>query len=242
MVLTFTNLSMTLEKGMPVYPGDPELDFEQHLDISKCGFGYNIIHFPEHCGTHVDAPNHQNLDDPRGVEAWDHPKFKSNFMYFIDLSNAPEAQEFGGIKYLLKVTDEHLKPHIDKMKGRGAILIRTGYDKFLEARKKHVEGEIPYLTKEAAGLLAKLDNINVIGIDSLTIDETGKKDSNGKSIPVQDAHHALTKKKMVIESLVNLHRLNKSRLYKLISEPVIIKGATGAPVTILAGAEISHHC
>lgn len=225
--MTVVELHIKLEPGIPVYPGDPELKREVASDLKETGFGHFVHSLSDHHGTHIDAPNHQNPDMvDKGVEVFDKPQFKFNKACLIDLSGSPEVEEVDGIKYLLKITEKHLEPYIDEMKKVGAVLIRTGYDKWFEAKKSHVAGKIPFLTKEAAALLAKLDGVNVIGIDSLTIDETGA------SEPVHDAHFALTKTKMIIESMVNLHKIPKE--FSLTSMPLIIKGATGCPVIVFA--------
>ena len=86
------------------------------------------------------------------------------------------------------------------------------------------------INKEAAEFIASFDNVNVVGVDSLTIDPVGK----------HDAHWILTKDKFVVESLVNLdqipleHRMN----FDLQTSPFRIKGATGAPVVAHAFVKV----
>lgn len=62
------DLTLPIYEGMPVYPGDPEVEIEQ-VDIFENG-GWNMkrIHMNGHDGTHVNASSHctvkgKTLDD-----------------------------------------------------------------------------------------------------------------------------------------------------------------------------------
>ena len=91
--------------------------------------------------------------------------------------------------------------------------------------KVHNPDTLPYLTEEASQFLSAFPNIKVVGIDSLTVDPFGG----------HDAHHAL-KDKMIVESLVNLHEIppRGSLDFMLQTSPIIIEGATGAPIVACA--------
>jgi len=107
----------------------------------------------------------------------------------------------------------------------GAVLIRTGYDKWLEANKPHIPESLPYLNKEAAEFLASFKNIKVIGIDSLTIDPVGSHNS-----------HQTLKSLLIVESLVHLCEIPKEARnnFDLQTSPVRIVGATGGPIAAYA--------
>lgn len=57
------DLSQTLEPGMSVYPGDPEVKIEQIHNLNKEGWRLRLLSFSSHAGSHVDAPAHM---DERG--------------------------------------------------------------------------------------------------------------------------------------------------------------------------------
>lgn len=52
------DLTVPLEEGMEVYPGDPEVRIREWASIRKDGYFMNVLSIGEHTGTHVDAPAH----------------------------------------------------------------------------------------------------------------------------------------------------------------------------------------
>lgn len=62
------DLSLPIESGMPVFPGDPEVEIEQVLNLAEHGWNMSRLHMNSHDGTHVNVPFHaiasgKNLDD-----------------------------------------------------------------------------------------------------------------------------------------------------------------------------------
>lgn len=62
------DITRTIDNGMPVWPGDPEVRLEWLSQISEGGaVNLTSIHMCAHAGTHIDMPSHfleqaQNLD------------------------------------------------------------------------------------------------------------------------------------------------------------------------------------
>lgn len=54
------DLSQTLENGMQVFPGDPEVKIEQVHTIENEGWRLKYLQFSSHVGTHVDALAHMD--------------------------------------------------------------------------------------------------------------------------------------------------------------------------------------
>lgn len=220
------DLAEPLKENLEVYPGDPKPLKGVFRDINKTGYQHHTYRLGDHnFHPHGDAPKHQNIDlQNQGFEVFD-LEYCFNSACLIDLSDSHEAEEFDNIKYLVEVKKEHLKPHSKIFSKKKAILIRTGYDRWLEANKKHLPGKIPYLNKEAADFLSEFKNIKVIGIDSLTIDPSGK-------------HYAHQKFKelLIVESLVHLYDIPKNSRddFDLQTSPIRIVGATGGPIIAYA--------
>ena len=105
------------------------------------------------------------------------------------------------------------------------MILRTGYDKWLESNKKHIPSNIPYIDGSAIDIISKFEKLKVIGTDSLTIDEIGK----------NYAHRKL-KDKLIVECLVNLYSIPKRYMYSfyLQTNPIVIVGATGGPILAYA--------
>jgi kynurenine formamidase len=62
------DLTLPIYAGMPVYPGDPEVEIEQIQTLEKDGWNMKRIHMNGHDGTHVNAAAHckikgKTLDD-----------------------------------------------------------------------------------------------------------------------------------------------------------------------------------
>ncbi|MFA6227972.1 MAG: cyclase family protein [Patescibacteria group bacterium] len=220
------DLTQPLPLNAEVYPGDPKPERRLFSDIDKTGWHHYIHVIGDHVfQPHVDGPNHQNPQlKSQGVETFG-IDFCFNDAFLMDLSTSSESQTVRSINYLLEVKKKHLKPFVELFSQKSAVLIRTGYDKWLEANNPHQPENLPYLSKEAAEFIASFPNIKVVGIDSLSVDPA-------KS---HVAHQEL-KRVMIVESLVHLneipqeHRLN----FSLQTSPIKIIGATGGPVVVYA--------
>ncbi len=52
------DLSYPIETGMPVYPGDTEVNIHNERTWEADGFRLSSLHSTMHAGTHIDAPSH----------------------------------------------------------------------------------------------------------------------------------------------------------------------------------------
>ncbi|NRQ40428.1 hypothetical protein HII36_52725, partial [Nonomuraea sp. NN258] len=59
--MELVDLSVPIESGMPVYPGDPEVSIGPALTVARDGVNVLGLHLGSQAGTHVDAPFH--IDD-----------------------------------------------------------------------------------------------------------------------------------------------------------------------------------
>ncbi len=224
------DLTQLLRLNVEVYPGDPKPERKEFSNIGKTGWQHFIHSIGDHnFQPHADAPNHQNLElQNKGIESFG-LKYFFNKAILIDLSNAAESQDFDGIRYLREVRRKHLDKFEKQLSNVGAVAVRTGYDIWLEQNRPHKPENLPYLSREAANFIASFSGINVIGIDSLTVDLAGMHDS-----------HQLLSSRLIVESLVHLHKIPlEARMgFDLQTSPVKIEGATGGPVTAYAFVEI----
>ena len=227
------DLTEPLREDVEVYPGDPKPKKQVFSDIRKTGFQHHVYCLSDHCfHPHGDAPSHQNKElRHKGFESYG-IEFCFNPACLIDLSNSKAAKNSNGIKYLLEIRKEHLVPYSQIMAKKGAVVIRTGYDRWIESNRPHKPKNIPYLSKSAAEFIAGFKNIKVVGTDSITFDPCEKK-------PVHFAHQAL-KGNLIVESMVHLYEIPakaRSSFY-LQTSPVRIVGATGGPIAAYAFIEV----
>ncbi|MCP3685909.1 MAG: hypothetical protein GY861_24950 [bacterium] len=218
------NLTEPLKEGTEVYPGDPKPEKKVFSDIKESGCQHHIYSIGDHnFHPHGDAPKHQNPDlQHLGFESFD-LGFVFNKALMIDLSDSPESQDFDGIKYIVEIKKEHLEPFADQLSNIGALIIRSGYDRWLESNKKHTIKNLPHLNEEAAKYIASFKNMKVFGTDSLTVDRSG----------VNVSHKAL-KEKLIVESLVHIYEIPPEMEFDLMSHPVSIEGSTGGPIVAYA--------
>ncbi len=224
------DLTKPLTLDQEVYPGDSKPKRKVFSDIRETGWHHYIHELGDHhFQPHADAPNHQNPDRmDQGIEIFDVSSV-FNPAFLIDLSRSPEAKEINGITFLTEITKEHLLPHESLLHKKGAVLLRTGYDKWLENNYPHTPELLPYLTGEAAEYMASFKNLKVVGTDSLTVDPDRS----------HTAHQVL-KEKMIVESMVHLDAIpEKNRnSFDLQTSPLRITGATGGPVAAYAFVKI----
>jgi len=220
------SLNQPLTENQELFPGDPNITKELFTDINQTGYHHYVWKISDHhFHPHADAPNHQNLE----LQHQDLTHFDLSYQFnpacLIDLSQVSEAETINQIQFLTKIEKHHLQPHTNLFSQKGAVIIRTGYDRWLEANHPHNLKRIPYFTKKAGEFLTQFSNLKVIGVDSLTVDEL-------RSHTV----HQLFKEKLIVESLVNLHQIPKEnhQNFNLQTSPIAIKGATGGPVTTFA--------
>lgn len=224
------DLTQPLSLEQEVYPGDPKPIRKVFSDIHETGWHHYIHEIGDHhFQPHGDAPNHQNPElIHKGFEIFD-LDYCFNPAFMIDLSDSDGAQKVNGINFLLEITLEHLLPFDTYFSTKGAVILRTGYDKWLEKNLPHAPEILPYLSPEAANYLASLKNLKVVGTDSLTVDPDGSHTS-----------HQSLKEKLIVECMVHLHEIPETaRLnFDLQTSPLKIIGATGGPIIATAFVEI----
>lgn len=220
------DLNQPLDLDVEVFPGDPKPQKEIFSDINETGYQHHIYRLGDHnFHPHGDAPSHQNADLKHlGFETFD-LSFCFNSAFMVDLSDSAESLESDGVRFLTRVEKKHLEASTDLLSEVGAVVIRTGYDNWLETNRPHSTGTIPHLAEDASRFLAGFPNIKVVGIDSITIDPPGS-----------HASHRQLRDKMIVESLVHLHEIPEETRsgFDLQTAPVRIVGATGGPVAAYA--------
>lgn len=213
--LKIVDLSLPIHEAMAVYPGDPSVKIESLVSNTK---ELELV-IKTHHGTHVDAPLHRKME--KSLSEYSLDKFV-NPAVKIDLTPHSDTTR-EGVNYLQVVNQKHLEPYKNVIRQRGAVVIRTGYGSLIQ-RGLVKKDDIVYLTEDAGEFLAGFENLNVVGIDSLTID---KPKSGGK------VHNILLKKDIILlETLVNLESAPEE--FILWCLPLAIKNADGSPCRAVA--------
>ncbi len=208
------DLTHDLANGMPIYPGDPAPSFESYATISRNGVNLTRITMGSHTGTHIDAPRHFIQE---GITIDQIPIAKLiGEAYVADLSNIPIGGAIGPVDLRSKLEG--------KLSEGDIVICYTGCSDhwFDEAVRK----DYTYLTEEAARYLVT-KKISGIGIDFLSVEKFGAKDAV--------AHKTLLVNGIfIIESISNAIKQFVAQKVLLVSLPIRILGADGAPARVIA--------
>ncbi|QXJ24934.1 cyclase family protein [Actinomadura graeca] len=212
------DLSVPLVTGMPVYPGDPEVEAVPALTVAASGVNVLRLHMGSQSGTHVDAPFH--IDDalPRLDEL---P---------LGLFTGPAVvMDARGLPPRTPIPPDALP---DGLAPGTVLLIATGWSAHwgTDAYLAH-----PYPAPETAEAIVAR-GVRTVGIDALSVDRTPPPGSEDFSLA---AHRVLCGAGAVIaENLTGLGRLLDARAERLSVEvdlfPLALAGADGAPVRAVA--------
>jgi kynurenine formamidase len=226
---TIIDLTYSLNKGNAYWPGPSYAPFNYKTiaTLKDNGVSSGAYSTPEHLGTHIDAPNHfednQPSVDKLSLETLVGPAVVINISVKVD-NNAD---------YELTVDDIiHWEEVNGRIQERSIILLNTGwwrrwddYDKYKNADDDN-RLHFPGYSAEAAGFLVEKRDINGIGIDTLSADYGISTDFA--------AHHIINGAgKYILENVANLDKLPPSGA-TLIIAPIKIEGGSGGQTRIWA--------
>jgi len=208
------DLTLTISKSIPNFPGSPKPQFILWSDIKNDGYNLELLFFSSHTGTHIDAPYHFIKDG-------------------LKIHQIP-LDRLLGKAILIKLRKTENKPitkseiiSFEKKNGKisdnSSIFFFTEWQKNLNQSNYFTEN--PGLALSAAKYLVS-KKINLVGIDSPSID-LGKDES-------YSVHHILSKNNiLIVENLSNLNKIpSKEFIFTIL--PLKIKDATGSPVRAIA--------
>ena len=200
------DISVTLQEGILVYPGDPKYHITKTSTFSKDAMNVSKISLGVHTGTHVDAPLHfiQNGADTTTLEITRY----YGPCHVIDLQTIPFGQG---------ITREDL----ERVRIPDATILllqtRNGSIHSTEFFPRHV-----FLTEEGASYLIE-KQILAVGIDYLSIDAYN---SNNPAHHLLLAHHI-----PIFENLRLSHVLPGQ--YFFAGGPIKLKNSDGAPARVV---------
>lgn len=194
------DITQTLKKGIPNWPGDTPFDFEVGYTKEQTG-SVNIgkITTSLHTGTHADSPYHFD-SDAETMEQLDVNVFIGDCIVLdcrgeLEITAALlQKMNLRGVKRVLLKTVDHISPQFPV--------------------------DIPVISTDVAPYLKEQD-VFLLGVDNPSVDPLDSKEVS--------AHHALYANGIhIVEGLVLEHVT--PGLYELIALPLKIEGADGAPV------------
>lgn len=197
------DISVPLESGGLVYPGNPEIHIALQQAIAD-GASANVsrLEMGSHTGTHVDAPRHF-FDDGAGVDTLP-----------LDVLMGP-ALLIAVAPDVMAVTEEHLRSH--DLTHATRVLIRTRNSAFLRERDFHPD--FTYLSPDGAAYLVD-HGVKLVGVDYLSVEQ------------FHSGHHR-THRTLLERGVIIIEGLDLSEppagIYELRCLPLRLVGLDGAP-------------
>lgn len=209
------DLSVPVDAGTVVYPGDPVPRFEVHSTITAHGFNLLSIHLGSQSGTHVDAPYHFEEDGLR-IDEVPVDRFVGPGVVVDATGLAPRTE----------ITWEHVAPVADRIEPGVIVLLRTGWSAHYGTGTYF---EHPFLGADACRRMLDL-GARSFCIDAINIDETPDEEHPGVGFP---CHHLISRLDGVIGENFNLSVLPDGD-FLVACTPVRLTGADGGPVRAVA--------
>ena len=208
-------------------PGYEPFKLTTIATLEKDGVLSKHFSMPEHLGTHIDAPNHFESDQPDVSEL--DPGLLIGPGVVIDISARAELDA----DTLLTVADinEWEETH-GRIPDGAIVLLHTGWDRFWGnySRYKNQDAtgnlHFPSFSGDAAKFLIHHRKARGIGLDTLSIDAGLSRDFA--------VHHLVNNAgRFGLENVASMSKL-PARDFYLIVAPIRIEHGTGGPTRILA--------
>jgi kynurenine formamidase len=212
------DLTLTISKSIPSFPGSPKPQFIHWSDIGHDGYNLELLFLSSHTGTHLDAPYH----------------FVKNGLKIDQISLDRLIGKAILIKLKKMKNSSITKSDIvlfekknGKIPNRSSIFFYTKWQKNLNDNNYFTEN--PGLDTSAAKYLV-LKKINLVGIDAPSIDL-----GTDTSFTI---HKILSRNNiLIVENLTNLNKIT-SKEFTFTILPLKLKDATGSPVRAVASYQI----
>ena len=208
------DLTLTVSKSIPNFPGSPSPQFIPWSTIKNDGYNLELLFLSSHTGTHLDAPYHFTK---KGEKIHQIPITRLIGKALLIKIKKKKDQAITK-KDLLEFERKN-----GKINNFSSIIFFTGWQKNLN--KKFYFTNNPGLSKSATNYLVS-KKINLVGIDSPSID---------LGIDKQFTTHKILAKNniLIVENLSNLEKIPILEFYFTIL-PLKLKDATGSPVRAIA--------
>lgn len=205
------DISLTISRQLPTWPGDPELTLERVRKIEE-GSNANVsrLSMSVHTGTHVDAPYHFLPDGSTAEQLL--LKVLTGRVYVLHL---PDVDT---------ITAEVLADTAIPSRTR-RVLFKTRNSQYWSRQKEGFQTEFVGISQDGAEHLVRR-GIKLVGVDYLSVAPYKQ------SRPV---HESLLKAGVVIVEGLDLSEVSQGR-YTLYCLPLKLAGCDGAPArAILVG-------
>lgn len=210
MARRIVDLSYPITAGMPVYPGDAEVEFVWVSEIPDAECNLTRFSMSAHAGTHVDAPYHF-VSDGGTVDQ----------LALSALTGPARVLDMGELEADTLIDVDMLAGFADRVSEGSRILLRTGWGR--RFGRDDFFSHQPDITHAAAEWFVDR-RIALLGIEQPSL--SAREDAAIHRV-------VLGAGIVVIENLANLHLLSGPEV-ELLALPLNLAGRDGAPARVVA--------
>lgn len=223
-------LSQPLDEKITSWPDDktPEKPFVKKIlsRYKENGFYYNLISFPEHTATHIDAPVHL-CEGKYSIDQIPVENFIMNACVIDTKTKVKKDPD-----YQLLIDDILFWEKINgKIKSNSFIIMRTDWSEYWHKPAQYLNIDnsgimhFPGFSPDSVEFLVRERAICGIGVETLSIDPGYSRDFLVHKILFEN-------NKFAIENLTNIKFLPLKN-FKIIALPLKIVEGSGSPVTVI---------
>ncbi len=227
--LPIVDLTWTLDESNPYWPAENYKPFQLTTiaTLEENGVLSKAFYTPEHLGTHLDAPNHFERNQPSVDEMAATSLFSPGVVIDVTLQSERNPD------YRLSVDDlKTWEAEHGRIPEGAVVFMHTGWGRHWTAYPRYKNQDsrgqmhFPGFSAEAARWLLAERKIHGIGIDTLSIDYGLSKDFI--------VHHVINGAGCYgLENVARLEQLPPRDFYVFVA-PVKVKSGTGGPARIFA--------
>ena len=212
------DLSVPITTGMPVYPGDPEVEAAPALTTAESGVNVLRLHMGSQTGTHVDAPFH--IDDalPRLDE-----------LPLTRFTGPAAVMDVRGLPPRAPIPPDALPPGLEP---GDVLLIATGWSAHWGTDDYLAH---PYPAPETAEAIIAA-GVRTVAVDALSVDPTPPPGSDDFSLAVHrvlcGAGAVIAENVTGLDAVVDAYEAGCS--IEIFLFPIALAAADGAPARAVA--------
>jgi kynurenine formamidase len=227
--LKIVDLTYPLNDKSPFWPGPDYAPFSLKTiaTLEKNGVLSKTFSVPEHFGTHLDAPNHFESNQPSVDEIKPENLFAPGVVIDASMQASANADYQLTVQDVTRWEQEH-----GRIPDHAIVMLNTGWGEYWKNYPRYKNQDslgkmhFPGYSLEAAKWLLKERQVKGIGIDTLSIDYGLSKDFA--------AHHAVNGAgRFALENVGHLDQLPARGFYLTIA-PIKIETGSGGPTRIFA--------
>jgi kynurenine formamidase len=203
-----------IDLTLPINPEMAGVEITQAKTVKDDGWNATYINIYSHCGTHMDAPWHFEVNE-QTIDELPLDRLISDAWIW-------DLQEVGP-KEILGV--QHLKKLINDFKKGDSMLLRTGWSKRLGT--DDYRNALPRIGEDLAHWMGE-NKVNILGVEPPSVADVNNLEEVTKIHQILMQHDII-----IVEGLTNLDAITKP-IVKLIALPLKVENCDGAPARVIA--------